>query len=46
MNWFKFYGLIVVGNKLISWFWEIVGKDDDFELWFFFNGEFVLEIMR
>jgi hypothetical protein len=32
MNWFELYGLIVVGNKLISWFWKILGKYDDFEL--------------
>jgi hypothetical protein len=38
------YGLIVVGNWLISWLWEIGGKDDDFELWFYLNGEIVLEI--
>jgi len=38
------YGLIVVGNWLISWLWEIEGKDDDFELWFYLNGEIVLEI--
>jgi hypothetical protein len=22
-----------MGNGLISWFWNILGKDDDFELW-------------
>jgi len=32
MNWFECYGLIVVDYKLMSWFWKILGKDDDFEL--------------
>jgi hypothetical protein len=44
--WMEGYGLIVVGNWLISWLWEIEGKDDDFELWFYLNGEIVLEIRR
>jgi hypothetical protein len=35
-----------MGNGLFSWFWEIELKDDDFELWFCLNGEFVLEIWR
>lgn len=28
------YGLIVMRNELFSWFWKILGKYDDFELWF------------
>ena len=32
--WRLCFGLIVVGNELFSWFWKILGKDDDFELWF------------
>jgi hypothetical protein len=24
--------LNVMGNKLFSWFWKILGKDNDFEL--------------
>jgi hypothetical protein len=50
MNWFECYGLIVVSNELFnelfSWFWKIVGKDNDFELWFCLNSEFELEILR
>jgi len=38
--------LIVVGIWLFGWFWEIELKDDDFELWFCLNGEFVLEIRK
>jgi hypothetical protein len=26
--------LIVMVNELFNWFWKILGKDDDFELWF------------
>jgi len=38
--------LIVVGIWLFGWFWEIELKDDDFELWFCLNGEFMLEIRK
>jgi len=34
MGWFECYGLIVMVNELCSWFWKILGKDNDFELWF------------
>jgi hypothetical protein len=26
VDWFKCYELIVMGNELISWFWEFLGK--------------------
>jgi hypothetical protein len=35
-----------MGNWLFSWLWKIVDKNDDFELWFCLNGEFVLEIRK
>jgi hypothetical protein len=34
MNWLEYYVLIVMSNGLFSWFWKILGKDYDFELWF------------
>jgi hypothetical protein len=34
MSWLEYYGLIIMSNDLFSWFWKILSKDDDFELWF------------